>query len=127
MRILHFEYSEFFRRVVHDMATRLGFDYIGSSDGEDLYKILAKAEVDVILSGMELSDMPAETLISELKKSKYADTPIVILTSTEIADIHKRLRGLEFNDLITKETLTLDRLRKCVSRFQKHNNHETKR
>lgn len=119
MRILHFEYSEFFRRVVHDMAIRLGFDYIGSANGQDLLKIMARSEIDVILSGMELNDMSAETLIAELKKSKYADTPIIILTSTEIADIHKRLKGLDFNDLITKESLTIDRLRRCVTRFQK--------
>ncbi len=119
MRILHFEYSEFFRRIVHDMATRLGFDYIGTADGQDLLKIMARTEIDVILTGMELSDMSAEALIASLKKSKYDDTPIIILTSTEIADIHKRLKGLEFNDLITKETLTLDRLKRCVTRFQK--------
>lgn len=119
MRILHFEYSEFFRKIVHDMSVRLGFDYIGTADGEQLFKIMARTDVDVIISGMELSDMSAETLIANLKQSKHSETPIIILTSTEIADIHKRLKGLEFNDLITKETLTLDRLRKCVLRFQK--------
>lgn len=119
MRILHFEYSEFFRKIVHDMSVRLGFDYIGTADGDQLFKIMAKTDVDVIMSGMELHDMSAETLIANLKQSKYSETPIIILTSTEIADIHKRLKGLEFNDLITKETLTLDRLRKCVLRFQK--------
>lgn len=118
MRILHFEYSEFFRRVVHDMSIRLGFDYIGTASGEDLFKILAKSDIDVILSGMVLNDMSAENLITNLKHSKYADIPIVILTSTEVADIHKRLRGLEFNDFITKESLTIDRLKKCVLRFQ---------
>ncbi|HAS75027.1 MAG TPA: hypothetical protein DCS67_12855 [Clostridiales bacterium UBA8960] len=120
MRILHFEYSEFFRRIVHDMSTRLGFDYIGTSSGEDLFKIMAKNEIDVILSGMELNDMSAEMLIANLKSSKFSDIPIVILTSTEVADIHKRLKGLEFNDFLTKESLTIERLKKCVLRFQKN-------
>lgn len=118
MRILHFEFSDFFRRVVHDMSVRLGYDYIGTSNGEDLFKILAKHDIDVIFTGMELSDMDAEHLISNIKGSKFADVPIVILTSSEIADIHKRLKGIEFNDFILKENLNVNSLKKCVTRFE---------
>ncbi len=118
MRILHFEFSDFFRRVVHDMSVRLGYEYIGTSNGEELFKILAKYDVDVIFTGMELSDMDAEHLISSIKASKYANTPIVILTSNEIADIHNRLKGIEFNDLIIKENLNVNSLKKCIMRFE---------
>jgi CheY-like chemotaxis protein len=118
MRILHFEYSDFFRRVVHDMALRLGYDYIGTSNGEDLFKLLAKHDVNVIFTGMELSDMDAEHLISNIKASKYIDMPIVILTSSEISDIHKRLKSIEFNDFIMKENLTIQTFKKCISRFE---------
>ncbi|MDH8677553.1 response regulator [Fusibacter bizertensis] len=119
MKILHFEYSDFFRRVVHDMALRLGYDYIGTSNGDDLFKILAKHDIDVIFTGMELSDMSAESLISNIKSSKFDFLPIVILTSSEIADIHKRLKGIEFSDFIVKENLTIQSLKKCVNRFEK--------
>lgn len=119
MKILHFEYSDFFRRVVHDMALRLGYDYIGTSNGDDLFKILAKHDIDVIFTGMELSDMNAESLISNIKSSKFDFLPIVILTSSEIADIHKRLKGIEFSDFIVKENLTIQSLKKCVNRFEK--------
>lgn len=118
MRILHFEYSDFFRHVVHDMALRLGYNYIGTSNGEDLFKILAKQDVDVIFTGMELGDMTAEVLISNIKSSKFDFLPVVILTSSEIADIHKRLKGLDFSDFIVKENLTIQTLKKCVSRFE---------
>jgi len=118
MRILHFEFSDFFRRVVHDLSVRLGYDYIGTSNGEDLFKILAKHDIDVIFTGMELSDMDAEHLISNIKASKFADVPIVILTSSEIADIHKRLKGIDFSDFILKENLTVNSLKKCITRFE---------
>jgi len=118
MRILHFEFSDFFRRVVHDMAVRLGYEYIGTSNGEELFKILAKYDVDAIFTGMELNDMDAEHLISSIKASKYANTPIVILTSNEISDIHNRLKGIEFNDLIIKENLNVNSLKKCIMRFE---------
>lgn len=118
MRILHFEFSDFFRRVVHDMSVRLGFDYFGTSDGEDLFRMLAKHDFDLILTGMELSDINAEKLISNIKASKYNNIPVVILTSSEIENIHKRLKGLEFNDLILKENLTIESFKKCITRFQ---------
>lgn len=117
MRILHFEFSEFFRRFVHDLSVRLGYDYIGTDSGENAFKLLAKHDVNVIITGMELSDMHAEQLIEELKSSKYSDLPVVILTSSEIANIHKRLKGLEFSDFILKESLTIETLKKCVQRF----------
>ncbi|GAB6106214.1 response regulator [Fusibacter bizertensis] len=119
MRILHFEYSDFFRHVVHDMSSRLGYDYIGTSNGDDLFKILAKQDVDIIFTGMELHDMTAEILISNIKSSKYDFIPVVILTSSEIADIHKRLKGIEFSDFIVKENLSLQSLKKCVARFER--------
>jgi len=118
MRIIHFEFSDFFRRIVHDMSTRLGIDYIGSSEGEELFKILARHDVDLIITGMELTDINAEKLISNIKSSKYNELPIVILTSSEIENIHKRLKGLDFNDLILKENLTVESFKKCIMRFE---------
>lgn len=121
MRILHFEYSDFFRQVVHDMSSRLGFDYTGTSRGEDFMKLISKHEVDVIITGMELSDMKAETLIANIKSSKYNEVPIVILTSLEIDNIHKRLKELIFNDFILKESLNVESFKKCMSRFDSTN------
>lgn len=119
MRVLHFEFSDFFRRIIHDMSTRLGFDYYGTSYGDDLFKALAKQDFDVIITGMELGDITAEKLIENLKASKYQNIPVIILTSSEIENIHKRLRQLEFNDLILKENLNIDVYKKCILRFEK--------
>ncbi len=117
MRILHFEYSDFFRRIVHDMCLRMGADYIGTSHGEDLFKQLAKHDIDLIITGMELDDMSAETLIVQIRSSKYEKLPVVILTSSEITGIHKRLKGLQFDDFIMKENLTMDVFKRCIQRF----------
>lgn len=118
MRILHFEYSDFFRRVIHDMSVRLGYDYVGTSHGGDFGNMMAKQAFDVVITGMALDDMDAEALIDKIRASKWPDLPVVILTSTNIADIHKRLKGLEFNDFITKESLNLDVLKRCISRME---------
>lgn len=118
MRILHFEYSEFFRRIVHDMAVRQGFDYVGTSYGGDLFKHLSKQDFDVVFTGMELSDMRVEVLLNELSSSKYSYLPIVILTSSNVEDIKTRLKHLKFNDLILKEMLTIEVLTNCINRIE---------
>lgn len=118
MRILHFEYSEFFRKIVHDMSVRQGFDYVGTSYGSDLFKLLSKQDFDVIFTGMELSDMRVEKLLTELSDSKYSKLPVVILTSSNVEDIKSRLKNIKFTDLILKETLTLEVLTNCIHRVE---------
>ncbi|GAU79755.1 response regulator [Fusibacter sp. 3D3] len=118
MRILHFEYSDFFRRVVHDLVLRSGHAYFETKQGSELFRILAHDEIDVIFTGMELSDMSGENLIKELKNSKYKSIPIIILTSSEVENLNKRLKGLDFYDFILKEHLNLDSLNTLLDRIE---------
>ncbi|MBE0449206.1 MAG: response regulator [Clostridia bacterium] len=118
MRILHFEYSDFFRRVVHDMTVREGHDYIQSSTGKNLISLLDRNEVDVIFTGMELSDITAEQLIDALSKSSYSKIPVVIITSSGVQDITHRLKNLNFFDFILKENLNLDIFAKCLRKIK---------
>jgi CheY-like chemotaxis protein len=117
MTILHFEYSGFFKRVLHDLAILQGHNYIDSDQGEALFNLLAHYDVDVILTGLELSDMSAETLISNLKASKYKHIPVVIVTSSEVENVRARLKSLPFDDFILKEQLTPETLGKCLSKI----------
>lgn len=118
MRILHFEYSDFFRRMIHDMTVRQGYDYIGTSEGKSLFKWLSQTDIDVILTGMELSDMSVETLLAELSHTKYKHIPVVIITSTDVQGIQSRLKGLQYADFLLKENLTLASLSKCLTRVK---------
>lgn len=116
MRVLHFEYSDFFRKVVHDMALRLGIDYVESKSGSNLFKLLSKNDVDVIITGMELSDMSVENMLDELRDSKYKSLPVIILTSSDVENISKRLKNLVFTDFILKENLTPDLFHQTIVR-----------
>ncbi|MBF4695997.1 response regulator [Fusibacter ferrireducens] len=118
MRILHFEYSDFFRRVVHDLVLRSGHAYFETKKGSDLFRILAHDEIDVIFTGMELSDMSGENLIQDLKESKFKSIPVVILTSSEVDNLNKRLKGLDFYDFILKENLNIDTLNNILDRIE---------
>ena len=118
MTILHFEYSEFFKKYVQDLVEQAGHTYIQSNRGDQLFTLLAHHDVDLIITGMELSDMCGENLIRDLQTSKFKRTPIVIITSASVENIRKRLQGLRFNDIIMKEQLNFDTFTKCVDRIE---------
>lgn len=124
MRVLHFEYSDFFRKIVHDMAVRKGIDYIESNSGSDLFKLLSKYEVDIIVTGMELSDMSVESLLNDLFDSKYRSLPVIILTSSDVENITKKLKNLKFNDFILKENLTPELFQQTLTNVS-HQSHST--
>ncbi|MDK2867948.1 MAG: two-component system, cell cycle response regulator [Clostridiales bacterium] len=118
MNILHFEYSDFFKRFVKDLVDNAGHTYIHTNRGEMLFNLLAHYDIDLIITGMELSDMTGEQLIQSLRTSKFKHIPIVIITSATVENINKRLRGVKFDDVILKENLTFDSFTKCIDRIE---------
>ncbi|MBM7562270.1 response regulator [Fusibacter tunisiensis] len=117
MKILHFEYSVFFRRVIHDMITNQGHDYTGTDTIDSLKKLLVENQYDVIFTGMELTDGSAEELLEKLKHLAHPKIPVVIITSSEVKDVTHRLKNLDFSDFILKENLTKDTLNRCLRRL----------
>lgn len=118
MTILHFEYSDFFRRYVEDLVEKTGHQYVYESKGEMLFNHLAHDDIDLIITGMELVDMCGEDLIHDLQTSKFKEIPIIVITSANADNIKRRLKGLKFNDLILKEQLNFDTLAKCIDRIE---------
>lgn len=117
MQILHLEYSAFFRKIVHDMLSAAGYNPISTSCGSELYKILAMEDVDVIITGLELSDMTGEELIEDLRASKFGNLPVVVVSGSDKAEIRERLKGIFVDDYILKSQLDQERLIDCVERL----------
>jgi CheY-like chemotaxis protein len=118
MKILHLDYSAFFRKVIHDMVINQGHDYYGTSSINNVFELLSKDNYDVIFTGMELSDGTAEELMKKLERSSFKSIPIVIITSSEVKNVTHRLKNLDFSDFILKETLSADTLNRCLRRLQ---------
>ncbi len=116
MQILHLEYSAFFRKIIHDMLIESGYNAISTKSGHDAYKVLAKDDIDVIITGLELADMTGEEIIEELRGSKYQDIPIVVITASDMAEVRQRLKGVFIDDFILKPQLTQERLEDVIHR-----------
>ncbi len=117
MLILHLEYSDFFRRVLKDMIIQSGHSVIESKKGGDIFKLLAQNPVDMIITGLELSDMLGEEVIEELNESQFGDLPIVVITGLDIIDLKERIKGLKINDFILKQDLDLHSFQRVVDRL----------
>lgn len=118
MKILHLDYSSFFRKVIQDMILSQGHVYSGASSIGPGLELLSKDDYDVIFTGLELTDGSAEDLFKELAHSNYENIPVVIITSSEIKDITHRLKQLTFEDIILKDTLTSETLKRCLNRLK---------
>jgi len=110
MQVLHLEYSAFFRKIIHDMLIEAGFNAFSTKSGKDVYQILATEDIDVIITGLELSDMTGEDLIGNLRDSKFGELPIVVITGSEMSEVRQRLKGLFIDDFIVKTQLTQEKL-----------------
>jgi CheY-like chemotaxis protein len=118
MNILHFEYSEFFRNYIRDLVEKSGHHYLCETQGKSLFNTLAMHEVDIIITGLELSDMKGEELIQQLQTSKFKHIPVVVVTSSAIDNLNARLKGVHFDDFILKENLNFDSFTKCIDRLE---------
>ncbi len=114
MHILHLEYSAFFRKIIKEMIIGSGHSPVESKYGSDVFKILAQTDVALIITGFELADMTGEDLIENLNGSRYADIPIVIITSLDADEMKERLTGLNVRDYILKQDLTPETFNKCI-------------
>lgn len=117
MNILHLEYSQFFRGIVEKLIVQSGNKAYSSRFGADIYKILAETDIDLILMGLELGDMPGEELIQKLRSSRYRTIPIILITSLETDEIKERIRGVHIDDYILKHELSSDLFEACIDRF----------
>ena len=108
MKILHLEYSSFFSKIVKEMIEKMGYSVIQSKNGNDIYKILATEDIRLVITSLELSDSTAKDIVFELKNSKYNNIPIIIMTSNDLEDAHKKLEGLSIENFIKKQDLTFE-------------------
>jgi len=118
MNILHFEYSVFFRNYMRDLVEKSGHHYISEVQGGALFHVLAMHDVDVIITGLELTDMRGEDLIGQLQSSKFKDIPVVVVTSSAVTNLKVRLSSVHFEDFILKEDLNFDSFAKCIDRIE---------
>ncbi|BEP28776.1 response regulator [Helicovermis profundi] len=118
MNILHLEYSGMYRMIIKDMIIKSGNVSFDSKKGSELFKILALNDIDLIITGTELSDMTGEDIVHEVKNSKFSNIPIIVISANEYDETIERFPNLHVDDYLQKQTLDFDRFCECIERYE---------
>lgn len=110
--------SSTMRRIIKNTLTKLGFtNVLEAANGVEGLDVLAKNEVDMIITDWNMPEMDGLTFVKTLRsKEEYKDTPILMVT-TEAAkeDILTALRS-GVNNYVVKP-FTPDTLQEKVNKL----------
>lgn len=83
MRILVVDDSATMRRIIKNSLTNLGYiDLLEAEDGAAAWEIMTKEEVQVLVTDWNMPNMNGLELVKKVRaESKYADVPIIMVTT----------------------------------------------
>ena len=102
-RIVHVDNSEFFRKLMKTFLLEMGYETESFAVGEEAVATVKAGRVDYAITGMELADMTGEDFIKKLVGSSFS-VPVIVVTSKNFPEQHKRLRALGVKAIIQKSS-----------------------
>jgi len=91
MYVIHADNSVFFRKVIKVFLSELDIVSDNFDSGEDVLNEVGNRKVSCVITGLELSDMTGEELISQLIYSGHSMTIIAVTGSGN----EERIKSLE--------------------------------
>ena len=116
-KILHIDNSSFVRKIIHNIAIEKGLQFEECDNATEAMDIIKSGTVDLIITGLELSDCRGEEFIRTLKKSPWASVPVIAVTSNNSLETREKLFDLGVVDYIMKTELSQNRLDKYFDNF----------
>lgn len=102
-RILTIDDSRTMRDMLMLTLSTQGFDVLQAVDGQDGINVLAKEDVDVVITDINMPVMDGYEVIQHLRKNRdYDATPILVLTTESDKEKKERARGLGATGFIVK-------------------------
>jgi len=114
LKVLHIDRSSSFRNVMSELVTRCGHTVMGVGSKADALRMLVEEAFDLIVTGMELDDGDAESLMLELNQSRTRNIPVIVLASSDSLEQREHLFTLGVTEYMLKGELTEDRFRRYL-------------
>ena len=117
-RVLVVDDSLSTRRTHVRLARQAGFETSEASDGLEALNLLKTEEFDAVLTDLEMPRLGGFELVSEIKqRSRFADIPVIVITSRGDEETHRRLLSLGANQVVVKPltNLVLTELQELLS------------
>ena len=112
--VIHVDNSEFFRKLMRSFLSEKGLECESFEKGEDAVNAVADGRATFVITGLELPDMSGEELLKRLMTLPQK-TPIIVVTSSDIAAKNKRLEALGVKAIILKTDDWKAELRKIMN------------
>jgi two-component system cell cycle response regulator len=126
INILHVERGTFFRKVIKDIAAQSGLVHFESDSAETAFEILEKEEIDLIITGLELSDTSGEQFIERLRRTQFNGIPVMVISSNDSMEIYEKMFSLGVVDFIHKKDISYDRFNRYIQSIVKEDTLITK-
>ncbi|MBN2795427.1 MAG: diguanylate cyclase [Clostridia bacterium] len=114
MNILHIDNSRMIHAASKELVESLNHLYFGAQNVSEAYEILSEHKINIIITGLEMSDCDGEEFIRNLNNSPYKNIPVAVLTSTDSFELRQKLFELGVVDYQLKQNFTLKRLKSYV-------------
>lgn len=117
--ILLVEDDALLAKITKEVFEAHGYRVLVASSGADALDLIEKKHPDLVLSEVLLPKMDGFTLLQSIQKSKYPETPVVLLTSLgQVHDI-ERGRAVGAVEYIIKSHTSLDDVVRRVEKILK--------
>lgn len=101
--VLHIEHSDFFRKMVKNVLSSKGYNYIYAEDFKEAYEIIYEYDVDLIITSLIPEGDSIENFIETINKSNKGEIPIFVVTGNSMDEDKKRILNLGVSDYILKD------------------------
>jgi CheY-like chemotaxis protein len=99
------------RNLLKEMLEPIGFRVMLAEDGIQGLERLKEASPDLILLDLNMPNLNGEEMLSILRKTPAAQTPVVAITAQGLQEHRQRAESLGFDGFVTKPFLFLDLMR----------------
>jgi len=101
--ILVVDDSKVIRQAITDSLKKVGFSVSVTCNGKDALNTARKNDHDLVITDMNMPVMDGLTLVSHLRKlPSYKDTPILVLTAENLAELKVKGRAAGASGWIVK-------------------------
>ncbi len=117
--ILHVDNSSFFRHIFKDTFEKKGYTCLSAENVDRAFAMLQSNNVDLIITGIEVSGGGGEFFTESVNASEYRNIPIIVCTSIDSMEERKKMFSMGVIDYVPKTKDFAQQLSRDIQRLTK--------
>lgn len=100
--------------MIKDIAMQSGLIHFGAESAEDALELLGDEKIDLIITGLELSDISGEEFIEKLRRTQFNGIPVMVISSSDSIEDYEKMFSLGVVDFIHKKDISFERFNRYI-------------